>query len=361
VRSFTNIDRILNHFTEHQVRYRTEINERVQYCKRMLNQDEIAIWVKLRDEYNSVIENRPVCIDRLNLQFPRLNRSDIIELDASFESLKILRLKMKSLQQHHKRNVDIHISETRGVFTKVQEIYITEEENTRSLESQMKRTIERHEKLVHLRQTRILELSEHEEREKNMQQKIETEKKRIADSINAQRLKTRDKISLFQKEREENEKEEEEQHQQYAKDIRAQNDLGEYYRLERIAFRHSRETEKCQFAQEKQEKAQIALKQRTDRLAALRATVSINMEVDWERILSETESFVNSRKKTTHDGRKDFAPCGLSDKSVMKDPRAKLARTLQEKGLMGSSYARDMIGALQRPSVAHTSSTFKIE
>jgi hypothetical protein len=356
------IYRIEKHFARQQSKYKHDISELIKQFKQTLNANEISIWQKLRDEYNSVVENRPMSIDRIGLQFPQLKRSKVLEIDSCFESLKILRLKMKSLQQHHKRNKDLHMSETRDVYAKVKEIYSTEEENTKELEMQMNRTMERHEKLAHLRRSKLVEISHQESRDTEERRNLEIEQRRISDSIKTTRDKQKRAISLFQQARADFEREEEDGYQQFARDIRYQNELEEDYRLKRIAYRKDRETDKIQIAQEKQRKEKHAQKQRIERLESLRATVSVDIQADWERILAETESMMNSQRLgSAHDTRRDFAPLNLSDAKVMKDPRAKLTNELQLRGLLQNSYARDMLGQLQIKPATHLVSTFKIE
>lgn len=365
--------RIKTHYAETSCELRDEHLRWTQCWKRHLDSSEAAVWLKLRDEYLSTVENRPVFLERLQLQFPRFKRAELGTIDSYFDSARHCMLKIQTAAENYRRNLGQHFSDTQKVFQKVEEIFKSDEEHTHELEEQAKRTEQRYERLSQLRKSKIQDIKEKERQRLDEERKLALEQQRIAETMQKTRMEKKMAISQFHLQREEERERDRLFMEEQERQSREQRETEAPLRLERISFRQAKAKERQHVLDERARQEAKKRQRREEQLERLAATVSVQMTrqatflltvccSDWERILSETESLRNSNQLVRRpDVRKKFSPVGLSDAKIMSDPRAKLASELQSRGLLQNSYARSMLTRLGKPVAPHLKSVVHLQ
>ncbi|KAJ3223344.1 hypothetical protein HK099_001266 [Clydaea vesicula] len=351
-----------HYFQSQQEILQEELKELQKKQKSILNENEIFLWLKLRDEYLSETDNtKNLFFDRLALNFNWIKRDLLMELDDGFEKLSHLKLKLKCLSEQFKINLEKNFRSTMEIVKKVDEVFETNELKQKNLEVSLKKSENLHYLVKTWKKEKIKQILFNEEIKKKNTEKLNL----IQANIDLMLKKEKNlKLNLIQDFNQRKKLEEE-------KKLKLKADMQNFemeekirrapYQMERIHFRQLELEKKNQLIYEKQCEESKRIKLIESNLEKLRRTVQVEIESDWNRILQETESLKNSKLKQESTHPNTFSPIGLSDEKIFSDPRMKLMDALHNRGLLSNQYAKSKLYSLQLPTPSHLKTNFMID
>ncbi|KAI8846599.1 hypothetical protein BC829DRAFT_418998 [Chytridium lagenaria] len=301
-----------------------------------------ARFEKIRNEYRFVEKNRRhFLFERLQKEFPTFTKTELQNHEDWCIKNQTYRKKLHSLNEAFVEGFQKLHEETLEVYKKGDEQLQLHLNSMITKQLALEKLEENCEKLRQWRIDRMQELLHQQElkrKEEALQEKTKREERQKQAMLREQehlRIQTfRQIISQQAKE---------------AMDLRVslltEHKQTQLKELEDGRKRCQQRAEKYQKRLEERKRVEVeaeeAKREAERRLDALRATVAVNVEADWDRILKPTESFKSSLQFTKLPSL--FKNDSFSNDDVFRDKRAKISQALFESGLGTCGYAQDIL------------------
>ncbi|KAJ3055938.1 hypothetical protein HK097_008647 [Rhizophlyctis rosea] len=308
-------------------------------------EDDHIRFCKIRDEYATEIHRRHLLVlERLRMEFPGVCRNELLRHEDMSSRSASYQAQKQSIRKAFKGRIAQCIEMTKEVYQEATKLHQQYQSTQSERLNQLSKLAKEHDQLRIWREQKIAQLKILEaQRAKEMEDKLakaaeEHRKEEHRRHQDKQRIKffhdEQNRQSLLQT--------------QMLEKIRAAEEAERIeqskYNEERSQYRHTKVLAKIEERRKSVEALEAAKMESLRRLEALRESVAVHADSDWERILSDTKAVSHAKEAVEEPPL--FKNNSFTVEHVLKDRRAKLALALHDRGLSHNSYAREMLQSL---------------
>ncbi|KAJ3038293.1 hypothetical protein HDV00_000804 [Rhizophlyctis rosea] len=302
-------------------------------------------FCKLRDEYATEAQGRHTLLfERLRLELPKIRRKELLHHEDVAYRLASFKAQKHSIKKAFEARMAECMNTTRDVYQEATKRFHQHQVAHEQYQTQLSKLEKEHFHLKLWREEKIAHLKALEARRaEEMEDKIARE---TEEHLRTQQRRQEDKqrIKAFHDQLHEQTL----QQMEMAQRLRAEEETGRAeqakYNEQRSQYRQECVLAKIEERKKSIEANEVAKLETARRLEALRESVAVHVDSDWERILSDTQAV--SHAKNAVEEPPLFTNNSFTVEHVLKDRRAKLALALHDTGLMHNQYARDIIRSL---------------
>ncbi|KAJ8324447.1 hypothetical protein QVD99_002473 [Batrachochytrium dendrobatidis] len=318
---------------------------------------EHSRYEKINEEYPCDMRGRSALFyDRLILEFPKLSLHKLKEHEMWTIKLTAFKNHKRSIEIAFEARMKEIIALTVNQFMEAKQIYQEQSAILEQKEANLQKSAAIQNRICKWRNARIQQLKiAAAKRHAEMEAQLELNRIKF-EREGYRRESDKAKLQEFFDKKQRIKEKEMEVSKKAQQRLNAQKAVLQQINEERIEFR---ENQRIQRLEDKKMSAlqvkarQDALERQLDRL---RATVAVDIQSDWNRIMGDTIAFAESKKDLKQP--EWFKNNSFTIDQIMKDKRAQISQVLHSQGLLSSKYASQVLTAIQpkhtRPDQATT-------